>query len=266
MAGRGLARPPGDDSWEPLTPTRPCDATDRTRTVRGSSRTPGEATATAKMTNSKLLYRYLPNDTPPRKVDPPAWGRFPVPVVLGGMPYRLTPYVHAVLYITSAHQVARSGSPTHGETRIEVLRPRSFPQAVGDSDGYLIRRLRAPSGEPSRREGRSSSTTGDGRVSELIPSGPHLWQSPRRIPTAGTARYVTYIFPTCSSSSARPWLLCRLWLDPQSFPGGSSLPTMNRYPGGPAKGKGQITNRTLRARDTSRGIRRGLDVSTSLPG
>jgi hypothetical protein len=33
--------------------------------VRGSSRTPGEATVTAKMTNSKLLYRYLPNDTPP---------------------------------------------------------------------------------------------------------------------------------------------------------------------------------------------------------
>jgi hypothetical protein len=186
------------------------------------------------------------------------------------MPCHLTPYVHAVLYITSAHQGARSGSPTHGETRIqvevEVLRPRSFPQAVGDSDGYLIRRLRAPSGEPSRREERPSSTSGDGRVSDLIPSGPHLWQSPRLIPTAGTARYVTYIFHTCSSSSARPWLLCRLWLDPQSFPGGSSLPTMNRYPGGPAKGKGQITNRTLRARDTSRGIRRGLDVSTSLPG
>jgi hypothetical protein len=71
MAGLGLAGPPGDDSWEPLTPTRPCDATDRTRTVpllylvRGSSRTPGEATVTAKMTNSKLLYRYLPNDPPP---------------------------------------------------------------------------------------------------------------------------------------------------------------------------------------------------------
>jgi hypothetical protein len=94
MAGLGLAGPPGDDSWEPLTPTRPCDATDRTRTVpRGSSRTPGEATATAKMTNSKLLYRYLPNDTPPGRSIRQPGGGFQSLWSSVGMPYRLTPYV-----------------------------------------------------------------------------------------------------------------------------------------------------------------------------